>query len=101
MRRSPGAESVRTVLKILLIHGFPPHRDRPLQDFVLEGRHPDRPLLRPVTPFRNVGPTNWRRLVAARLEAVQKTLEILFQVLLVRSRRLAVHPRGAIFARSA
>ena len=79
--------------------GIQNHGDRPLKDFVLKGRNPDRPLLRRVTPFRDVHPANRRRFVEARLETVQEALEVSRQVLLIDRRHLTVYTRGTIFAR--
>jgi site-specific DNA recombinase len=101
MRRSAGPEAIRAVLKVLLVDRFQHHRDRPLEDFVLEGGHPDRPLDRWVTPFRDVDPANWRRFVAARLEAVQEASKVLFEVLFVGRPGLTVYSRRTVFARPA
>ncbi len=50
MRRAPRPEAVRAVEKVLLVDGLQHHRDRALQDLVLEGRDADRSRLRAARP---------------------------------------------------
>ncbi len=52
-----------------------PHQHRPLQDLVLKGRYPDRAGLAPVS-FRNLHPSHWWRKIRSRLEALEKTAEV-------------------------
>src|SRR3954452_6319561 len=70
MHRSPGPAAVGAVQEVLLIYRLQHHRDRPLKDLILKGWHSNWPLLRRVTPFRDVHPANRRRLVTAGLETV-------------------------------
>lgn len=101
VRRSSGTEAVRASQKVLFVNGLQHHRNRPLEDFVLEGRHPNRPRLRRVTPFRDIDPANRRGLVLTRLEAVQEALEILFQAFRIGRCRQAIYTWSAVFAREA
>ena len=52
-----------------------------MQDFVLEGRDPDRAGLVPAAPFRDVHPPDRRRPVPAGLRAVEQGPEVHLQVL--------------------
>jgi len=90
VRRASRAEAVRAGQEVLLVHGLQDHRDRPLEELVLEGRDPDRPSLATVT-FRDVDPLHGRRSVAARLQATQQRVQILIQVRAVVAARLAIH----------
>ena len=47
--RPPRTKAIRAVEKLLLVDRGHDHRNRPLQDLVLEGRDSQRPLLRPTS----------------------------------------------------
>ena len=91
MRRAMRPEAVRAVKKLLLVDGLQHHRDRALQDLVLEGGNADGSRLRPA-PLRDVDPPHRRRPVRARLRAFEKRLEIALQIAPRTPPRFA-HPR--------
>ena len=96
VRRPPRPVAVRTGKKVLLVHGLHDHRHRSLQHLVLEGRYPDGSPA-PVA-LGHVGAAHWRRLVSARLEAIEKRAEVLLQPLLVLRAGPAIDARRAVLA---
>ena len=68
--RPPGPEPVRARQEICLVDRFQQHHDRPLRHLVLEGRDAEWP--HPAVRLRDVVPTDRRRLLAARLDALQQ-----------------------------
>ena len=90
VRRSPGAKPPRAVQEVLLVDRFQHHRDRPLQNLVLKGRYPDRPLS--AVAFRHVRSLHRRRPVRSGLEPLQQVRQIPFQVLAVFLGGLPVNP---------
>ena len=100
VRRPSRSEAVRTVQKVLLVHGFQHHDDRPLEDLVLESRDTDRTRLR-TRAFRYVHPPHRRCSVRAGLGSVQEIDQLRLQVVAdVLLGRLSVHADRAVFARA-
>src|SRR5262249_1701962 len=78
--RSPWPKPVRAGLEVLLVDRLPQHDDRPLEDFVLRRRYPDRPGPGRPGSFREVRPAHRRCPVGAGLGPVQERTPIGVQV---------------------
>ena len=98
VRRTLRPETVRAVVEVLLVNRLQEHHDRPLKHFVFQRRDADGAGLS-ASALRDMHPSHRRRPVHTRLRAFQEQSEVDLQVLLVVRRRLAVHPRRAVFAR--
>jgi hypothetical protein len=96
MGRATWSEAIGAGQKVLLIDGFQHHRHRSLSDLVLEGRDAERPLR--TIRLWNVGPTDRRCLIPARLEAIEEVTKIGLQVRLIDRRRNTVDAGGPILA---
>ena len=96
MRRSPRPEAIRTGQEVRFIDRLHNHGDRPLRHLIFEGRDAERPLR--AVRFRDVGPANRRRVVAAGFDAAQKVQQVGLQCRLVVGRRYAVDSRCPILA---
>src|SRR5688572_2128941 len=69
MGRTSWAETIRTVKKVLFVDRLQDHHDRPLEDFVLQRRDPDRAGF-PARSFRYLHPADWGGAVRATLGPV-------------------------------
>jgi hypothetical protein len=100
VRRSSRSKAVRTVQKVLFVHGFQHHDDRPLEDLILESRDTDRTCLH-ARPFRYVHPPHRRCPVRAGLGSVQEIDQLGLQVVAdVLLGSLSVHADRTVFARA-
>ena len=86
-------------MKVLLVDRLQQHRDRPLKDLVLEGRHADRTRTAPVA-FRNVHATHRWCAIRARAKSSEQRREVILEVPRVLCRRLPVHAYRCVFARA-
>jgi len=98
VRVSPRPEAVRAVQEVLLVDRLQKHQDRPLEDLVLQRRHPDRPG-RARTVFGDVDAAHSRRAVATGLESLEQARQILLQPLRVLRGGDPIHTRRAGLAR--
>src|SRR5271167_3996669 len=98
MRRTSRPETVRAVKKVLLVYRLQGHDDRTLEDFVLQGRYPQRTSFI-ARPFGNSHPTHWWCPIGARLGALQKRLQVPFQVPQVVFSGLAIDTHGTVQTR--
>ena len=94
MLATPGPESVGEPEEVGLVDGVQ-HLDRgPLDDFVFQHGHAERPL--PPVSLRDVHPPNRFRSIRPSLQPLREVLEIHLQSLFVVLPRLAVHARDSI-----
>src|SRR4051812_35052261 len=100
MWRATGPETIREVVKLLLVDLADHHRHRALQNLVLEGGNADRTGLRPIA-LRDVHPPHGRCPISPGLRAVEKRLEVGLQLLRVRCCALSVDTRGSVLSRAA
>src|SRR5215472_3216061 len=98
MSRATRPEAVRTGKKILLVDGLQHHDDRPLCHLILEGWKAERPKRSGSIALGDVYPPDRRRLITARLDALQEVRQVGLQVLLILCRRHTVDTGGIILA---
>src|SRR5215510_15703154 len=96
MSRATGPETVRARKKVLLVDGFQHHDNRPLTHLVFEGWKAEWPT-RPIR-LGYIYPSDRRRLIAARLEALQEIQKIGLQVLRILRRSDTVDTESTILA---
>src|SRR3954453_11983010 len=94
MGRASRPEAIGAGQEVLLVNRFQHHRYSALRNLVFEGWDAERPL-RSVC-LGDVCPANRRRLVAARLDAIEEGPKIGLQLHLVGCRRNAVDARSTI-----
>ena len=91
---APRSEPVREAEEVGLVDGVQ-HLDRgPLDDFVFQRGHAERPL--PPVGLRDVHPTNRLRSVRPPLQPLGEVLEVVLQCLAVVPPRLAIHARRGV-----
>jgi hypothetical protein len=93
------SKAVRAVAEILLVDRFQQHHHRSLNDFIFEGRLPDRSLF-PVVLFE-LDAFDWRRLIASASQALVQVTQVLVEVFGILLRRHPIDPWGARLARLA
>ena len=94
MLAASGSEAVREAEEVRLVDGVQ-HVDRgPLDDFVFQHGHAERPL--PPVGLRDVRPPHRLRSIRTPLQPLREVLEIRLQRLLVVPPRLAVHARCGV-----
>src|ERR1700730_12473042 len=96
MSRATRPEAVGAGKKVLLIDRLQHHNNRPLRHLVFESWNAEWPT-RSIR-LRNVYPPDRRRLIAARLAALQEMQEIGFEVLRIVCRHHTVDAGGTILA---
>src|SRR5215510_3165157 len=98
MSRATRPEAVRTGKKILLVDGLQHHDDRPLCHLILEGWKAERPKRSGSISLGDVHPPDRRRLIAARLDALQEVRKIGLQVLRILCRCHTIDAGSTILA---
>ena len=98
MCTASGAEPVRDVQEVRLVHRFQHHQHRTLEDLILKRRYPERAGLVGRARLGDVHSTHRRRHVRAGFGAVEEVLEVGLQVDLVVVRGLSVHADGPVLA---
>src|SRR5215813_4715838 len=98
MSRATRPEAVGAGKKVLLVNGLQHHDDRPLRHLILEGWKAEGPKRSGSIALGDVHPPDRRRLIAARLDALQEVRKIGLQVLLILCRRHTVDTGSTILA---
>src|SRR5262245_16303177 len=98
MSRATRPEAVRTGKKILLVDGLQHHDDRPLCHLILEGWKAERPKRSGSIALGDVHPPDRRRLITARLDALQEVRKVGPQVSRILCRRHTVDSGSTILA---
>src|ERR1700730_5969145 len=96
MRRATRSKPVGARKKVLLVNELQHHDNRPLAYLIFESWKAKRPP-RSIR-LRNICSSNRRRLIAARLDAVQEVQKIGLQVFRIVSRRHTVDAGSTILA---
>src|SRR6516162_855873 len=98
MSRASPPEAVRAGKKVLLIDGLQHHDDRPLRHLVLKGWKAEGPKRSGSIALGDVYPSDRRRLITARLDALQEVRKIGLQVLRILGRRHTIDAGSTLLA---
>src|SRR5215831_9279727 len=98
MSRATRPEAVRAGKKILLVDGLQHHDDRPLRYLIFEGWKAERPERSGSIALGDVHPPDRRRLITARLDALEEVRKVGLQVSRILCCRRTVDSGSTILA---